>query len=561
MAEGQNDPPTLGGRRAYLWTELFRSFQVALDPRKLIVAATGILVMSLGWYLLSVIFYKDMPNRTDETYSVARVRKAIGDKSPSGTDYTEADYNAEGEKLYQKDFAEWKTLHELAGPNGRLRTMPWYEYRGPNPFLLVTRIVGGSSVDLESALSQFLSGTVPVLVEPLMKLLLPVVKLLDPNASFLTRVYLILALIWSVATWAFFGGIITRIAAVQFSGKERITLPQATRFVMTRYTSYLLSPLVPLGVIGVIVIAMALYGLLAMIPILGDLVLYGLGMPLVVVGGIAMAVLLVGLVGYPLMYTTVSTEGSDTFDALSRSYNYVFQAPWSYLWYNLVAVVYGAAVIFFVVFMGSLMVYMGKWAVSQAPWSEAANRKPDFLFVYSPESFGWKQLLLEGSPIAVKAEPVTDPYTQRVRMEYIPANKETAERYRKEFTWWNTAGAGMVTFWMVAIFLLVIGFSYSYSWTAATMIYLLMRKKVDETELDEVYLEEEASGESFTAPVVPPPPSTIGTTLPVVPPPPAVPPAPVSPPPPPVTSTPTVPPTATTEPTKPTTDAKDEKAP
>ena len=37
----------------------------------------------------------------------------------------------------------------------------------------------------------------------------------------------------------------------------------------------------------------------------------------------------------------------------------------------------------------------------------------------------------------------------------------------------------------------MIGFGYSYFWTAATIIYFLMRQKVDDTDLDEVYLEED----------------------------------------------------------------------
>jgi hypothetical protein len=61
-----------------------------------------------------------------------------------------------------------------------------------------------------------------------------------------------------------------------------------------------------------------------------------------------------------------------------------------------------------------------------------------------------------------------------------------------DYAWYNHAGAAMVSFWVTLVFLMVIGFSYSYFWTAATQIYLLMRKRVDETELDEVYLEEEA---------------------------------------------------------------------
>ncbi|HVK19161.1 MAG TPA: hypothetical protein VM533_19670, partial [Fimbriiglobus sp.] len=501
MADGPHETPALDFRRAFLWTDIFRCFQVALDPRKLLVAALGILLMSLGWHLLSRAFYHHPPNPNDDSiYTATAMQRKLGPNKPDNTPYTSEEYAAEGRRRYDQDLEEWKVLHDLAGPNGRLRTLPWYEYRGENPYLLLTKLVGGTSVDISTAFSQFLSGTVPVLVEPLRKLLLPIVRLIDPDASTLTRFYLLLCLLWNVAVWAFCGGIITRIAAVQFAGRERVSLAQAVRFVATRYTSYLLSPVVPLGVIAVIVLAMALYGLVAMVPILGDLILYGLGMPLVMVGGIAIAVLLVGLIGYPLMYPTVSAEGSDTFDALSRSYNYVFQAPWHYLWYNLVAILYGAAVVFFVVFMGSLVVYMGKWAVSQAPWSEASGRKPDFLFVYAPESFGWKQLLLDGSPIAVEPVEKTDEHTGRKWMEYVPENPETFDRYKSEYTWWNWAGAGMTTFWMVAVFLLVIGFSYSYSWSAATMIYLLMRKKVDETEMDEVYVEDEQPEVPYTTP-------------------------------------------------------------
>jgi hypothetical protein len=540
MADGPTETPPYPPRRAPLWTEIFRCFQVALDPRKLLVAALGILLMSLGWHLLSRAFYYDPPRETDAEYQATTVQKDLGAKKPDGSEYTTDDYNAEAHARFERDRARWRVLHDLAGENGRLRTLPWYEYRGPNPFLLMTDLVGGTSVNIQTAFEQFLSGTVPVLVEPLRKLLLPIVKLLDPNASFRTRVYLLLCLIWYVAVWAFCGGVISRIAAVQFAGKERVTLQQAVRFVAARYTSFLLSPLVPLGVIAVIVIGLALYGLVAMIPILGDLILYGLGLPLVLLGGVAIAVLLVGLVGYPLMYPTVSAEGSDTFDALSRSYNYVFQAPWSYLWYNLVATLYGAAVVLFVVFMGSLIVYAGKWGVAQAPWSEASGRKPDFLFVYAPESFGWRQLLLEGSPLAVEPKEAKDPHTGRLRVDYVYVNPGEAQRYRDSYTWWNWAGAGLVTFWLVIAFLLVIGFSYSYSWSAATMIYLLMRRKVDETELDEVYVEEEQPESPFAPPspmgATAPPPGTSPTSLPMVPPPPAPASFPPPPPPPPVTT-------------------------
>jgi len=554
MADGRLEAPATGIRTQRLWTEIFQSFQVALDPRKLIIAAVGILITAFGWWLLSIIFYGSVtePMANADAYSTTTMTAKLGPKkSDNTTDYKPEEYAAEGQKNFQRDYEQWFNLHRLAGPGGRLRTMPWNEYRGENPFLFITKLSDSPSSVWGERIKDYVLGQIFFLTEPLVKLLVPIIKMIDPNASFLTRIYLLLCLLWSVAVWAFFGGVITRIAAVQFGGKERISMKQAFQFVSRRYVSYMLSPIVPLGIIAVIVLCMSVYGLIALIPILGDIVLYGLGLPLVILGGIVMAILLIGLVSYPLMYTTISVEGSDTFDALSRSYNYVFQRPWHYLWYALVSILYGAAVTFVVVVVGCLMVYLGKWAVSQPASAFANDRKPDFLFVYSPESYGWKELLLKGSPIEKKEGQVEIPNTKLMRTGYVDVNKQSADEYMKGMTWWNYAGAGMVTFWMVIIFLLMIGFSYSYFWSASTMIYLLMRKTVDDVPIDDVFVELEPAtptiqppqspvapapaptpGGGFSLPTVPPsvppvvPPSVPPAVPPVVPPsvPPAVPP-------------------------------------
>jgi len=75
--------------------------------------------------------------------------------------------------------------------------------------------------------------------------------------------------------------------------------------------------------------------------VLADLVLVLLIVPGVLVLGLIMAVVLVRPDRWPLMYCTISTEGSDSFDAISRSYSDVFQAAWSYLGYAAVALLYG----------------------------------------------------------------------------------------------------------------------------------------------------------------------------------------------------------------------------
>src|SRR5260370_40720578 len=65
--------------------------------------------------------------------------------------------------------------------------------------------------------------------------------------------------------------------------------------------------------------------------------------------------------------------------------------------------------------------------------------------------------------------------------------------------WYNQIAAFFVTLWLWLFFLLILGFGYSYFWTAGTIIYLLMRRKVDDTEIDEVYLEEEDQESPYSA--------------------------------------------------------------
>jgi hypothetical protein len=540
MADGRDEATAFSFRKTFPWTEIFRCFQVALDPRKLLVAAGGIVVMSLGWWFLSWAFYRSEPAPNAPQYTDVRALQREFGQKPDKTDYTTEELQQKGQEKFRRDLAEWRVLDELAGPEGRLRTLPWNEFRGPNPYLYATQLAGSPSATWMNSIWRYVTDQTPVLAEPLVKFLLPVIRLFDPNASTLTRLYLLLVILWSVATWAFFGGVITRIAVVQLSGKDRISLKEAVRYVANRYVSYVLSPLFPLGIVAAVVIGLAIYGFIALLPIFGDVVLYGLGFPLVVLGGIVMTFVLIGLVAYPLMYTTLSTEGSDTFDAVSRAYSYLLQAPAHYLWYAFIAVLYGVVVTFLVVLVASLMVYLGKWAIIQAPLSETTNQRPDYLFIYAPKSFGWRELLLQGSPLEVRRE-TTPTDAGRVIVTYPFADPDQAERYIASYQPWNWLGVWLVTFWLVLVFLLMLGFSYSFFWSAMTMIYLLMRRKVDEIELDEVYLEEDN--------LEGPPPAPVGTTgkdkntggpgvaaLPMVPPPPPVSP-PIMPPAPPVQTT------------------------
>ncbi len=53
------------------------------------------------------------------------------------------------------------------------------------------------------------------------------------------------------------------------------------------------------------------------------------------------------------------------------------------------------------------------------------------------------------------------------------------------------AGLKLIGFWVDVVVTLAMGFAFSYFWTSTTAIYFLLRRHVDATELDEVYLPEE----------------------------------------------------------------------
>ena len=125
MADGRDPSPAFNLRTTFPWFEIFRCFQLALDPRKLLVAAAGILVMSFAWWMLSNIFWYKAPNLSDSNYDTSAILKGHGEKKNPKTNqnYTEEDARIEGLELYNTDLEQWKVLDSLAGPGGKLRTL------------------------------------------------------------------------------------------------------------------------------------------------------------------------------------------------------------------------------------------------------------------------------------------------------------------------------------------------------------------------------------------------------------------------------------------------------
>jgi hypothetical protein len=243
--------------------------------------------------------------------------------------------------------------------------------------------------------------------------------------------------LWAAAVWAIFGGAITRRAALQFGREENLGVRAALGYAAGKWSSYFVAPLLPL--VGLLICASPLlvFGLLMRLDI--GLLLIGAIWPLALVASFIMALLLLALLfGWPLMWPTISTEGTDSFDALSRSWSYVYHRPLHYLFYALVVTVLGGLGWFFVEYFASWVAYLPAWAVS---WT-AGNARVDQIFGDSA-SLGM----------------------------------------------FGRGGANMIYFWNGCVRLAALGFVYSYFWTASTGIYFLLRRDDDGTDLDDIHLE------------------------------------------------------------------------
>ncbi len=270
-------------------------------------------------------------------------------------------------------------------------------------------------------------------------------------------VYLLLCALWSLAVWAAFGGAMTRIAALALARESRLGMFGGLRFGIAKWPAYFFAPLVPLaggillGLLGLV------FGLLMKSNFLA--LVMSIGWPLMLLASLGLTIVFLGLLfGWALMWPTVSTEGTDAFDAISRSYSYTFQRPLRYLFYGLVAALLGwlAAVVVF--WVAKETVVLSDWAIS---WGAGSARVDE----------------LHAVPIA----PTTG-----------------------ESSWWLNSARHVLAFWTGGVWLIAVAFLYSYFWSAATAIYFLLRQDVDGTERDEVAVEEEAEPEQFGLPPLSP---------------------------------------------------------
>ncbi len=230
--------------------------------------------------------------------------------------------------------------------------------------------------------------------------------------------------------WAYFGGAVSRAAAVEYAAQERIPAGEARRFAASRYSSYLWPPvavallvaalfafgvLVGLGA-GHLLSAVvfiggtfgALYALVVVKQLTGSgrwgvvagVVGFGatvfvtwllwsvrllwlgriaavLAVPLLLAVAVSVVLLCAVLIfGRGVMVSAVSFEGTDAFDAVTRAADYVLRRPWRLAFYLLVGVAYGipcVAVVVFLAAVGFFGAVVALWAGFGQPFGDIYN--------------------------------------------------------------------------------------------------------------------------------------------------------------------------------------------
>jgi hypoxanthine phosphoribosyltransferase len=242
-----------------------------------------------------------------------------------------------------------------------------------------------------------------------------------------------------------FGGAITRRVALEFGVSREPGLRNALRFGVTELPYTFGAPLLSVVGVGMLLLFGRVIAWIGRLPQVGETaaaVLWGL----LLVFSLVMALILIGVAAaWPLMVAAHSCEGSDSFDALNRAYNYVFVRPWYAAWLVLVTLGYGTLLMGFVLSLTGLTLHLSEW---------------------------------------MAAGPLSDEALARITVEAPDLVKTSASPAFEEPT---TPGGRIGGVWQRGLAAGLTAFVYSFFWTAATLIYLLLRRSVDACELTKIY--------------------------------------------------------------------------
>jgi MFS family permease len=318
-----------------------------------------------------------------------------------------------------------------------------------------------------------------------------------------------------IAIWSYFGGAIARIAAYEIAKDgERIETRKALQFSRKKFWSFFWAPLI--CAIGLLFFGLCNY-VGGFVGKLLDYIYVGAPMvavllPLALLSGFIMTLILVGtFTGAALFAPAVAAEGTDSFDAVSRGFSYVYSRPWHYLWYQVVTSVYGYVCIGFVILFAITMCHLGIKAGEKGFELCGAWVRQDKSSFSDVSNAAWKLILSDDhqhasmyrwDAVGIVKGPHPYGRLQVLSNKIVRPDYQPKAHGHKDLSGDHMFAAFVLTLWLAITLGLALGYVVSYFISQQTMIYYILRKKVDGIEMNEVF--EEAEEEAKTMEVAKP---------------------------------------------------------
>jgi hypothetical protein len=263
----------------------------------------------------------------------------------------------------------------------------------------------------------------------------------------------------SFLIFVFIGGAISRCAALEFAKSERPGLFEAAGYATQNYRSFLTAPLLPLGLVGVFAFVVILLGMVAAIPYAGELLMVLL-FGFVLFFGFLVTLMVLGTVsGGLLLFPSIAYEKTTGPDSIGRAFNYVLHCPTWMFYYVLTSGILGT---FFYLVLRLLM----------------------FLAIRLTYS-----LLLAGMVIVKQSEKLERIWPEPKLLSFLTIPSASTG-------WSESIASGVIYLFMLGIVGILLSYIVSYFFSSATVIYALMRKKVDKIEAEQIFVHLERVAET-----------------------------------------------------------------
>ena len=247
------------------------------------------------------------------------------------------------------------------------------------------------------------------------------------------------------------GGAICRSAALEFARGEKPGLTESLGFGLKKFKSLITAPLLLTAITAGFGAVVYLTGLLGNIRYAGELFI-ALTLAAALVFGLLTLLFLIGsIAGANLIFPVIAYEGSDGYDAISRSFCYVYTHPWWMFCYTAIAAAFGTVSYLFVrlfafglLITTYILIDLGIFNQPEVPGKLARIwARPDFFNL-----------------VGQNADPVG--LTE-------------------------SAAAFIIYITVLLVVGLVVAFVISFYFCSSTIIYALMRRKVDDIDMSRVY--------------------------------------------------------------------------